>query len=90
MNARERFVAGPHRESHQKWATDAVGEVACETALLTLVESLPENIDPTRGWDNAMQLSGARKFKEILLELWKKEEPKKADKLAGSRLKPPE
>lgn len=90
MTPKERFFASDLRKIHEAWAASATGEIACETALVTFIESLPEAPSPGAGWDNAMQISGARKFKEILLELYKPTETKKPEKWAGAKLRPPE
>lgn len=55
-------------------------QVACEYALLALLQEQPEAIDPSKGWDSHSQLVGARRVLEILKTLHQPEEASKPEK----------
>ena len=90
MTSKERFQAGPHKDPHRKWASSEVGEIATETALLTMIDNLPLSMSPSESWDNHSQIVGARKVLSILRELHIPEKQTKPANWARTNLKSPE
>lgn len=81
MSPKQKFIGSPHKAAHEAWAASAVGDTACDYALLELAQSFPSIIiDPATAAAAQQQMAGARVFVEILLNLHKPEpaiEPRK-------------
>lgn len=78
--ARETFCTGPHRLTHEQQAKTESFHVACDYALLALLEELPESGDPSKAWDCHSQVVGARRVLAILRTLHEMPEEKKLPK----------
>jgi len=66
---REAFRDSQHRLAHEKITGTESFQVACEYALLTLLQELPDASNPSAGWDSHSQMVGARRVIDILRTL---------------------
>lgn len=85
---RQKFFESTSRKGFEEIANKPEFEEAVLAALLELQMELPEPVDPSRGWDQASRLYGARRFVQILSSIHLKEEPPARMKLQS--LKPPQ
>ena len=82
---KQRFVESPARLEFEKLSAKPEFEEGIAAALLQLQHEMPEPIDPSRGWDQASRLAGAKRFVEILTSIHLKDEPRKLDSLPKLR-----
>ena len=66
MSPKERFLETPFVKPHLDLVVSTGFLVAVDYALLELVYSMPPATDPSKGWDSYSQISGAKRFIEIL------------------------
>lgn len=78
---RQKFFESTFRKGFEEIANRPEFEEAVLAALLELQMELPEPVDPSRGWDQASRLAGARRFVQILSSIHLKEEEKAKMKL---------
>lgn len=76
--AREAFLKGPHRSDFEKIAGTNAFDVACEYALLAMLEELPDCAgNPNENWAMHSETIGAQKVIKLLRSLHlQPEEPK--------------
>ncbi len=85
--AREAFLTLPACAEFKKMAETNSFDTACEYALLTMFEEIPEEADPNGGWTQYARTIGARRVLEILRTIHLKQEPPKPYR--PPTLKPP-
>ena len=85
---RQKFFESPFRKGFEDIANKPEFEEAVFAALLELQNEQLEPVDPSKGWDQASRLAGARRFVQILSSLHLKEEAPKMQRLTA--LKPPQ
>jgi hypothetical protein len=69
ITPKQAFIESKHRKEHEDTTQKQSFQVACDYALLVLIQDQPEAIDPSKGWDSHSQLVGARKVLNILKTL---------------------
>lgn len=69
MNAKARFIASPFRKDFEAISKTEAFQVACEYALLAMVDDLSRGTNLNESWDNNSRLVGARDFVDILKTL---------------------
>ena len=74
---KQAFIESEYRLDHEVTTKKESFKVACDYALLVLVQEQGEASDPSKGWDSHSQIVGARKVLEILKTLPQVEEEKK-------------
>lgn len=77
---RQTFRESPHCDIHKKLVLTEAFQVACDYALLALLQDMPESKDPSQGWDNHSQMVGARRVIDILKTLHQSPEETKGVK----------
>lgn len=76
--AREIFLTGPHKAALEQMVQTAAFEVACQTALLALVEEQPMTFNtPEESWRQGVYIAGARRVLALLSALPFKDEESK-------------
>lgn len=87
MTAKEMFMHSEHRVRFEEMVKTPGFMVACDYALLAMVESQEmDGLNPSSGWDAHSQLVGARKLLAVLKNL--PFEKKELPKLKWDELKP--
>lgn len=67
--AKEVFLGSTLRAEWEKLVQTPAFEIACQYAMLSLMEEQVPAIDPSKSWDVACRLTGARRLIQILKEL---------------------
>lgn len=87
--AKEKFIQSADVVEHKKWAESISAERACDSALLSLVETLSEAGTAAAAADCYAMIQGAKHYRKILLELHKPVPETKGRGLLGPNLKSP-
>jgi hypothetical protein len=77
--ARAIFQKSAAFAAYQKLIADPAFELACHAALSAFIETLPVQFpDPSKSWDAACQIAGARRVLDLLNSLHEPDEPAKS------------
>jgi hypothetical protein len=68
-NPKQAFLESQHRATFEKLTEQEAFRVACEYAMLEMVAEMPDPGDPSKAWDSACKIAGARRLLDILATL---------------------